>query len=103
MRIDGTTVTGHPDRAIAVQGGSPAGELIPAGSGEGRRGHLPAPPHVPPEGFAVVHDPARGAVVIDLCRAALRADGPPTYRLSREGAFEIGARPRKGGLVDLMA
>ena len=103
MRIDGTTVTGRPDRAIALQGGSPAGGLIPAGSGDGRRGHLPAPPHVPPEGFAVVHDAAHGAVVIDLYRAALRTDGPPTYRLSRDGAFEIGARPRKGGLVDLMA
>lgn len=101
MRIDGTAGTGRPDRTIAVQGVSPTRELVPAGSGEGRRGHLPPHPHVPPEGFAVVHDRARGAVVIDLYLAALRIDESPTYRLSREGAFEAGARPRKGCLIDV--
>ncbi|NPV06202.1 MAG: hypothetical protein HPY67_15925 [Syntrophaceae bacterium] len=103
MRIDGATGTGHPDRATAVQGVSPAGALVPAGSGEGRRGHFPQPPHVPPDGFAVVHDPAHGAVVIDLCRTILQKDESPTYRLSREGTFEIGSKPRKGGLIDLRA
>jgi hypothetical protein len=44
-----------------------------------------------------------GAVVIDLLHAALRAAEVPTYRLSRDGAFEIDAKPRTGGIIDLMA
>jgi len=103
MRIDGATGTGRADRPIALQGGSPAGALILAESGEGRHAHLPPPPHVPPDGFAVVHDPSHGAVVIDLCRAALRIVGSPTYRLTREGTVEIGANPLKGSLIDMKA
>jgi len=60
-------------------------------------------PNVAPEGFVLVHDEAHGAVVIDLYHAALRTDDSPTYRLSREGALEVGRKPRKGSLIDLMA
>lgn len=103
MRIDGTTWTGNPDRTIPAQGSTPAGALIPAGSGEGRRGHVPPLPRVAAEGFVLVHDEVHGAVVIDLYHAALRTDESPTYRLSREGAVEVGRKPRKGGIIDLMA
>ncbi len=60
-------------------------------------------PRVAAEGFVVVHDEAHGAVVIDLYQAALRTDESPVYRLSREGTLEVGTKPRKGGLIDLMA
>ena len=103
MRIEGTTWTGNPDRTIPQQGHAAAGALIAAGSGEGRRGHAPPLPRVAAEGFVLVHDEAHGAVIIDLCQAALRADESPVYRLSREGALEVGTKPRKGGLIDLMA
>lgn len=104
MRIEGTTWTGNPDRAIQQQGHARAGALIPAGSGEGRRGHASPTPHVAAEGFVLVHDEVHGAVVIDLYHhAALRADDPPVYRLTREGVVEVETRPRKGGLIDLMA
>jgi hypothetical protein len=103
MRIDGTTWTGNPDRTIPQQGNAPAGALIPAGFSESRRGQSPPSPHVAPHGFALVHDALHGAVVIDLFHAALRAVEVPTYRISRDGAFEIDAKPRKGGIIDLVA
>lgn len=103
MRIEGTAWTGNPDRTIPQQGHSPAGALIAAGSGESRRGHSPPLPRVAAEGFVLVHDEAHGAVVIDVYQAALRADESPVYRLSLEGALEVGAKPRKGGIIDLMA
>lgn len=101
MRIDGTTWTGSPDRIFPQQGGATAGALAPAGSGESRRGQSPPQPNVPPHGFALVHDPSHGVVVIDLVHAALRAAESPTYRISRHGIFEIDAKPYKGGIVDL--
>jgi len=103
MRIEGTSWTGNPDWTIPQQGRTPAGALAPAGSGESRRGHSPPLPRVAAEGFVVVHDEAHGAVVIDLYQAALRTDEFPVYRLSREGTLEVGTKPRKGGLIDLMA
>jgi len=103
MRIEGTSWTGNPDRTIPQLGHTPEGALTPAGSGEGRRGHSPPLPRVAAEGFVLVHDDAHGAVVIDLYQAALRADESPIYRLSREGALEVGTKPRRGGLIDLMA
>ena len=103
MRIDGTTWTGNPDWTIRPQGAGSAGGLLPAGTGDGRRGHAPPSLQVPPSGFALVHDSAHGAVVIDLYHAALRTDEAPTYRLSREGTLEVGMKPRKGGIIDLVA
>jgi len=103
MRIEGTAWTGSPDWAIPQQGHAPTGALIPLGASESRAGQSPPSPHVPPHGFALVHDELHGAVVIDLFHAALRAAEVPTYRLSRDGAFEIDAKPRKGGIIDLVA
>jgi hypothetical protein len=103
MRIDGTTGTGHPDWRIPSQGNLPAGIIIPAGPGEGRREHAPPLPHAAADEFILVHDPVRGAVVIDLYHAATRYDESPTYRLTGEGSVEVGKRPRKGGIIDLLA
>jgi hypothetical protein len=77
--------------------------LIPVGPGEGCRGHAPPLPHVAPEEFILVHDRAHGEVVIDLYHAATRYDEPPTYRLTGQGSVEVGKKPRKGGIVDLLA
>lgn len=103
MRIDGTTGTVNPDWRVPAQGNPLAGMLIPVGHGDGRRGHSPPLPHVPADEFILVHDPKRGAVVIDLYHAATRYDEPPTYRLTGEGGVEVGKKPRKGGIVDLRA
>lgn len=102
MRIDGSTWTGNPDGRISSQGNPLAGDLIPVGSGEGRRRPAPSLPHIPADEFVLVHDTARGAVVIDLYLASLRYDEPPTYRLTGEGV-EVGQKPRKGGIIDLLA
>ena len=77
--------------------------LIPVGPGEGCRGHAPPLPHVAPEEFILVHDRVHGEVVIDLYHAATRYDEPPTYRLTGQGSVEVGQKPRKGGIVDLLA
>jgi hypothetical protein len=77
--------------------------LIPAGPGEGRKGQYPPLPHVPADEYLLVHDPRRGAIVIDLYHAATRYDEPPTYRLTGAGSVEAGKTPRKGGIVDLLA
>jgi len=77
--------------------------LVPVGPVEDRRGRAPGLPYVRADQFVLVHDAARGAVVIDLYQAATRYDDSPTYRLSREGAVEVGKRPRKGGIIDLLA
>ena len=77
--------------------------LIPVGAGGGRKGDAPPLPRADADEFVLVHDPARGAVVIDLYHAATRYDEPPAYRLSREGAVEVGKKPRKGGIIDLLA
>ena len=47
--------------------------------------------------------PSAVQVVIDLYHAATRYDEPPTYRLTGEGSVEVGKKPRKGGIVDLLA
>jgi len=73
------------------------------GPGEGRRGHTPPLPHTGADGFIVVHDRVHGEVVIDLYCAATRYDEPATYRLTGEGGVEVGKKPRKGGIVDLLA
>lgn len=103
MRVDGANWTGTPGWTTSPPGDTSARGLIPAGSGEGRRGHSPPLPHVSPDGFTLVHDSAHGAVVIDLHHAALRTDETPTYRLSRRGTLEVGMKPRKGGIIDLVA
>lgn len=77
--------------------------LIPAEAGGSNRGHSPPAPHVTPKGFVPVHNPVRGAVVIDLYHAAILTDESPAYRLSREGAIEVGAKPRRGCIIDLLA
>jgi hypothetical protein len=77
--------------------------LIPVDSGEGHGRHAPPLPHVPADEFLLVHDPVRGAVVIDLYQAATFYDESPSYRLTGKGTVEIGKKPRKGGIVDLLA
>jgi hypothetical protein len=77
--------------------------LIPVGPGGGLRGDSPPSPHVPADEFLLVHDPRRGAVVIDLYHAATRYDDSPSYRLTGEGSIEVGKKPRKGGIIDLLA
>ncbi len=94
---------GNPDWRVPSQGNPLAGMLIPVGPGEDRGGHAPPLPHTAADGFIVVHDRVRGEVVIDLYQAATRYDESPTYRLTGEGGVEIGKKPRKGGIVDLLA
>jgi hypothetical protein len=77
--------------------------LIPVGPGGGRRGDTPHLPHLPADEFICVHDPGRGAVVIDLYHVATRYDESPGYRLTGEGNVEVGKKPRKGGIIDLLA
>jgi hypothetical protein len=103
MRIDGTTGTVNPDWRVPAQVNPLAGMLIPVGHGDGRRGHSPPLPHVPANEFVLVHYPKRGAVVIDLYHAATRYDDSPSYRLTEEGNVEVGKKPRKGGIIDLLA
>jgi len=103
MRIEGTTWTGSTDPRVLTQGSPLAGMLIPVGHGGGRRGDAPPLPHVPADEFLLVHDPKRGAVVIDLYRAATRYDESPGYRLTGEGSVEVDKKPRKGGIIDLLA
>lgn len=103
MRIDGSTWTGSTDWRISPQDNPLAGALVPMGTGESRKSFAPPLQHIPADEFIVVHDEARGAVVIDLYLAALRFDDSPTYRLSGQGAVEVGRKPRIGGIVDLLA
>jgi hypothetical protein len=42
-------------------------------------------------------------VVIDLYLASRRYDEPTTYRLTETGSVDISKKPRKGGLIDLLA
>jgi hypothetical protein len=77
--------------------------LIPVIPGEGRGRHAPPLLHLPADEFIVVHDPVRGAIVIDLYQAATRYEESPSYRLTEKGAVEVGKKPRKGGIVDLLA
>jgi len=77
--------------------------LVPLGLGAGRRGDEPPLPPVPADEFLLVHDPKRGAVVIDLYLAATRYDESPGYRLTEEGSVEVDTKPRKGGIIDLLA
>jgi hypothetical protein len=77
--------------------------LIPVGPGEDRRGQGPPVPRDRADAFVIVQDPRRGAVVIDLYQAATRYDESPNYRLTGEGGVEVGRKPRKGGIVDLLA
>lgn len=103
MRIDGTTWTSIAAGRLPSQGGPPAGMLVPAGTGEGRRSQYPGLPDVPADPYVLVHDTARGVLVIDLYHAAARSDEPPAYRLTEKGTVEIGRKPRKGGIIDLVA
>ncbi len=103
MRIDGSTWTGNTDWRIAYQDNPLAGALVPAGAGESRKGFAPPFQHIPADEFILVHDEARGAVVIDLYLAAQRFDESPTYRLTGKGDVEVGKKPRKGGIVNLLA
>ena len=103
MRIDGTTWTGNPDWRVPAQGNPLAGMLIPVGPGEGRKGHAPPLPHAAADEFIVVHDRVHGEVVIDLYHAATHYDESPSYRLTGKGSVEVGKKPRKGGIVDLLA
>jgi hypothetical protein len=73
------------------------------GTGESRKGFAPPLQHIPADEFILVHDESRGAVVIDLYLAALRFDESPTYRLTGQGDVEVGKKPRKGGIVNLLA
>lgn len=103
MIIDGSTWTATTDWRIPSQGNPLAGALVPAGSGESRKGLAPPFQHIPADEFILIHDEARGAVVIDLYLAAQRFDDSATYRLTGRGDVEIGKKPRKGGIVDLLA
>jgi hypothetical protein len=77
--------------------------LIPVGSGDGRRGHTPPVPQAAADEFIFVHDRVHGEVVIDLYCAATHYDESPAYRLTEEGSVEVGKKPRKGGIIDLLA
>jgi hypothetical protein len=103
MRIDGSTWTGNTDGRISSPGNALAGALVPAGTGENRAGFAPPFQHIPADEFVLIHDEARGAVVIDLYLAARRFDESPTYRLTGKGDVEMGKKPRKGGIVNLLA
>ena len=103
MRIDGSIAAANADWRTPPQGHALAGALIPLSSGESRKGFAPPSQHTPADEFIVVHDEARGAVVIDLYLAALRFDESPTYRLTGQGAVEVGRKPRIGGIVNLLA
>jgi len=103
MRIDGTTWTGSTDSRGPSPGSHPAGMLVPVSPGGDRRGDAPPVPQVPADEFILVHDPRRGAVVIDLYHAATRYEDSPGYRLTGEGNVEVGRKPRKGGIIDLLA
>lgn len=103
MRIEGTTWTGSTDGRLSPFGAVPAGALIPAGTGEGRRGHRSGLPDVPADPYILVHDALRGVLVIDLYHAAAQSEEPPVYRLTEKGTIEAGGKPRKGGIIDLVA
>jgi len=103
MRIDGPITAANTDWSNSFLGNSRAGALIPLSTGDSRKGFAPPFQHIPTDEFIVVHDEKRGAVVIDLYLAALRFDESPTYRLTGQGAVEIGRKLRKGGIVDLRA
>ncbi len=104
MKIDGSTWTANTDWRTPSQGNPLlAGALIPVGSGESRKGLAPPFQHIPADEFILIHDEARGAVVIDVYLAAQQCDDSATYWLTGRGDVEIGKKPRKGGIVDLLA
>jgi hypothetical protein len=103
MRIDGSIAAANADWRTPPQGHALAGALVPMGTGESRKGFAPPLQHIPADEFILVHDESRGAVVIDLYLAALRFDESPTYRLTGQGDVEVGKKPRKGGIVNLLA
>jgi hypothetical protein len=103
MRIDGSTWTGNTDWRSPSPGNPLAGALVPMVAGESRRGFAPPFQHIPADEFILIHDESRGAVVIDLYLAAQRFDESPTYRLTGKGDVEVGKKPRKGGIVNLLA
>jgi hypothetical protein len=103
MRIDGSTWTGNTDWRSPSPGNPLAGALVPMGIGENRRGFAPPFQHIPTDEYILVHDESRGAVVIDLYLAAQRFDESPTYQLTGKGDVEVGKKPRKGGIVNLLA
>ena len=103
MRIDGSITAANADWSKPSLGNSRAGALIPLSSGENRKGYASPFQHIPNDEFITVHDEARGTVVIDLYLAAMRFDESPTYRLTGQGAVEVGRKLRKGGIVDLRA
>ncbi len=103
MRIDGSIAAANADWRTSPLGHALAGALIPLSSGESRKGFAPPSQHTPTDEFIVVHDEARGAVVIDLYLAARRFDDSPTYRLTERGDVEVGRKPRKGNIIDLLA
>ena len=103
MRIDGSITARSVDWSNPPLVNSRAGALLPLSSGESRKGFAPPFQHIPTDEFIVVHDEARGAVVIDLYLAAVRSDESPTYRLTGQGAVEVGRKLRKGGIIDLRA
>ncbi len=103
MRIDGSTWAGSTDWRSPSLGNPLAGALVPMGTGESRKGFAPPFQHIPTDEFILVHDDAHGAVVIDLYLAAQRFDESPTYQLTGQGVIETGKKPRKGGIVNLLA
>jgi hypothetical protein len=103
MRIDAITWTENPDWRVPARGNPLTGMLIPVGPSEGRKGHAPPLPHAAADEFIVVHDRVHGEVVIDLYHAATHYDESPSYRLTGKGSVEVGKKPRKGGIVDLLA
>ena len=103
MRIDSSITTGSAEWGSSSPEYSRAGALIPLSPGESRKGFAAPLQHISAGEYVVVHDEARGAVVIDLYLAALRFDESPTYRLTGQGTVEIGRKPFKGGIVDLRA
>jgi hypothetical protein len=103
MRIDASTWTGNTDWRVSSQGNPLAGALVPVSTGESRRGFAPPFQHISTDEFLLIHDEAHGAVVIDLYLAAQRFDESPTYQLTGKGDVEVGKKPRKGGIVNLLA
>jgi hypothetical protein len=103
MRIDGSTWTGTPDWRVSSQGNPLAVALVPVDTGESRKSFAPPFEHIPTDEFILAHDDAHGTVVIDLYLAAQRIDELPTYRLTGKGDVEVGKKPRKGGIVNLLA
>jgi hypothetical protein len=103
MRIDGPTSAENTGKILSSRESYPAGALVPLGPGKGREGHAHPFFQAPADEFVLVHDASRGPVVVDLFLAALQYDEPPTYHLTERGAVAVGMKPRKGGIIDLLA